>query len=259
MSWNLASLLANGRWNERRIKEVQLHRSVTEKIGREVMAEDGRIIPPIFQDIAIDFSAQKFTADDDNETVVLYKLMSTVAQDLEQHEWPKYVIDEIFADADEEELEEIFGVGVTSRDEVDWSEYELKREQSVEYQYNGLGDVQQYGLTYRYSIDNNYAYETTYDSENGLRMTVPVRNNEGEVIDERPAILLYLTEANLPSEIEDLDKKWWDFIDEAAMHEMLHLGGQSPQEHAVQVMRTLALLSSGLFTTRDLLRKKPTK
>jgi len=252
MSWNLASHLAGGRWYQRGVQEVQLHRSVTEKLGREVALKSGRIISPLSQDVSLDFSATKYSGDDTSEIVTRYALMSTVSQGLEPDEMPAHVVDEIFED--EEDVEDIFG-DTLSRQELDLNDYELSREQSVEYRFNGLGEIDHYELSYRYSIDETYAYETTYTSEDGVRVTAPVHDRNGEVVDQRPIVLLYLTEANLPAEAEDLDKKWWDFMDENAMRELLQLGGQTGREHALQAMRMLALLSSGLFTTRDLLKK----
>lgn len=254
--WNLSDRLTAGRWNSKFVRGTDFSRSQSERIGYGTMVADTEI-DPTFNDTHIDFYASKNSIENDNGRIIdmaSYRLMMSVSQSVGEAEVPPHVLDEIFEDQDENDETDSILDGL-ERDQL--QEVEIMREQTVTYEIRDNGEIESYALTYEYTFDDETVHEIHYDSDMGTRITAPIRlAKTGEVVDVRPAILLYLSEAQLETEIKDMDASWLHFIHETTMGEIASFGAQDQYQHRHQALAMIGLLSSGLFTLRELAARK---
>lgn len=251
--WNLADRLTGGRWLYDEVRASELTRMLSEKIGVGTMVGDREVFPT-YNDIRAEFYAKKEAIESNDEKLIdidTYRLVMSVTQSIDESDVPPYVLDEIFSIKDDNDSEFETVLDRVSRNNL--NEVEITREQIVIYDITGEGEVEGYELNYTYSFDDEGVHEATYNSEEGVGITSPIKIVEaGKVEDERPAMLLVLTSAQLEKEIQDLDAKWVYFMEEQAVTEIVSFGAQSSYQHRQQALAIVGLISSGMYTLRDL-------
>ncbi|MDB5180030.1 MAG: hypothetical protein JWN12_662 [Candidatus Saccharibacteria bacterium] len=257
--WNLANRLTNNQWILDATRGTDFTRSLSEQIGFEAFIGDNEVQPTL-NDIYAAFYASKQTIEGyrgNAADIDMYKLTMSISQSIDQSEVPQQVLDEIFESKrdveDEDEFESV--LDVVERDNLD--EFDITREQVISYDITGCGDIETYELGYTYSIEDEEVHEINYSSEYGTRITAPITiAKTGEEVDRRPAVLLYLTDAQLELEVNEMDESWFQFIQERTLTEIASFGAQDQAQHRHQALAMISLLSSGLFTLRDLASHK---
>lgn len=244
---NLTEKLGHGRWYQDDVRRVSMSRTVTEMLGG-FPTDDDTIAPPIYNDVKIDFNAQKWPVRDEKGLrfdVVEYSLMTTVNQDINQDEVPEGIRQEVLEDSDEDD----WANGVTSED---LSFYDLSRQQTSIYTIYETGECKDYQIRYSYLADGYEWYEQSYASDDAVLMKAPVHLADGSAIDYRPSFLSLLTEGSMVSDSQRIDQEWQDFVAQQAFGEMTEFAGQTPQERSRRVLAGVALLTSGIYSWRSL-------
>ena len=254
--WNLANRLTDGRWILDEVQGTDFSRTVSEKIGQRSFLSDKEIMPTL-NDIHIGFFASKEVTKGYRGNPVdidSYQLSMSIDQTIDQSEIPPYVLDEIFEQVEElNDVHDEFDTEFDIPDRDNLDEFEVIRRQKITYDVSTSGEVTSYDLNYSYSIDDIEVHEVDYCSEYGARLTIPIKiGKSGEEVDQRPINVLFLTDAKIDTETGDLDTSWLEFINEGTLREITSFGAQSQSEHRHQALAMVGLLTSGIFTLKNL-------
>ncbi|HEY8886272.1 MAG TPA: hypothetical protein VIM31_02095 [Candidatus Microsaccharimonas sp.] len=269
--WNLANQLTDKRWILDEVRDTDYLRRLREQIGFEVPLGDKEIQPTKNEVYAAFFATKQIVEGyrGNPADIDTYRLVMSIGQSIDESDVPPHVIDEIFAlkasyersddddDEDDDDDDDAFEtvLDIVDRDNLD--QFEITREQEIVYEITGGGDIETYDLTYTYLIDKESVHEIHYSSEEGTRITAPITiSSTGEEVDRRPAILLYLSDSQLETEVEEMDESWFQFIQERTMIEIASFGGQDQLDHRRQALAIIGLLGSGLFSLKDLASNK---
>lgn len=248
--------LSNRGWLRDDVRNIEFGRSITDRVGDAMDVDESESFQT-YNTTRVDFYADKIPVrDEDNNALDLirYKLVMAVRQTIEKDEMEPYIIDKIFdaieeADEDEEEYDVIFD-GIT-RDDLD--DIDIEREIRLEYAIDQAGGIDGYELSHNYYFNGTAVHESVYDTIHQAYRPPIMLAGTYEVVDRKPLIDTPLTEESLPHEIEDIDVTWLNFVQELRLEEMLELGGQDQLAHRRQALSIIALLSSGMYTMRQLL------
>lgn len=258
--WNLANELTGKRWVLDSVRHASHRRSVGEQIGYETYIGDTDILP-VENDININFYASKRTVEGyrgNPMDVGSYRITMTVGQSIGESEVPPYVLDEIFESKreDDDEHDEFESVlDDVERDDLD--QFDITRELEVTYEITDDGTIETYEQAFTYLIEGEPVHDVTYSSEYGTRVTAPVvLATTGQEVDRRPAMLLYLSDAQLESEVKEIDASWLRFIQEDTLRELASFGAQDQQQHRHQALAMIGLVSSGMYSLQRLSQQR---
>lgn len=261
--WNFSNRLAANRWNQKQISKVAITRSIGEMHGEEYYLGDAStpnvepvVIEPIFNEIFISFSAEKKLMEFDGGDVYgpLYNIMSTTTQEIDKTDIPENVLEDIFAEAEDEEsfmgaIAEQAGVGDGFKDIEDLETIDIQRVQEVEYDIDYAGGIIDYSIHYSYTFENEVVHEVGFDSEaerarEGLE-TAPVVS-DGSIQERRPTVLTLLNEESLSSEIDEIDTALF----EVSLQDVLRFTGLPEEEHRRRILGMVSMLSTGFVKLR---------
>ncbi len=237
--FEVADHLAGGAWGQAAIRSIGLTRQITEGVGQPIDREDG-YLPEVLNEVRIEFSAHKQSAEDSHGNgydIMHYDLVSTVSQEIEQDEIPESVRQEMLEDNEDEE-------GV---DPEDLDSYPIEREQAVTYSINEFGQIKNYTLAFRYTLDGEMIHEVVYDTSAEGEEFAPIYMNDGAVIERRPFVVPYLTAKNIEEEIDGIETEWRRYLTDNALKKSLEFGSQSGRAHIRSALGILSLLRTGLF------------
>jgi len=255
--WNFANRLTDNKWILEEKRGTEFSRTERDVIGVDTIVGETEITSSV-NDVRIGFFAAKRTVEGYKGhpmDIGDYRVTMSISQSVQQSEVPPYILDEIFeskeeVDDDEEESYDTI-LDSVERDNID--DFEIKREQSVTYRIGDQGEIEAYYLSYSYLIEDEVVHDIDYSSDYGTRITAPIALAEtGEIVDRKPAVLLYLSDAQLETEIKEMDESWFQYIQHQTITELAAFGAQDQEQHRRQVLAMISLVSSGMCTLRQL-------
>jgi len=254
--WNFSDVLMGRRWMYDEVRSAEIKRSVAEAVGiAELMGSVA--VKPLMTEASINFVATKSLISEPGEKLVdaeTYYIELTMSQSVDHKEIPAYLLDEIFDEHksdDEHDHDTDTVMDFVEKDTID--DVSIMQEQTISYHINGDGEIEYYSLTFGYTFEDEKVYENYYSSEQGERITAPVKLAEsGEIVDDKPVVLEDLSDAQLEREIKDIDTAWKTFAEESTAEEVARFGGQSQLDHRRQALAMIGMVASGMATLRQL-------
>ncbi len=257
---NFADVLSHGRWRDEHTQMVETTQCVVERLGGGYAIGEYEV-DPIFTEVTVSFSAKKEFEWEDGTTYALprYTITSTVAQDIDKNDIPPYVLDEIMSDAKDDDhlgndlLDQAgFGAlldgidGVDDPEEMDnLDQFQIKREQELEYEVLYDGEVDDYTVTNIYSFDDIVMHQVSYRQSDGQVHTRPVTYGDGTLNDRQPLYVPRLTTDAIEAHLTNFDSNAEKFFVEQTLRSLETLSQAPEHEHIRKIIGMLGVVSSG--------------
>jgi hypothetical protein len=248
-----ADVLASGRWHQKRIHKVERTQTIVETVGTEYEYDESEI-EPIYNEITISFSALKryFEDEDGPSSVPHYHIESTTAQGIDKHDIPRNVLDEIFANAIEDEGHDVIdelGIEDDELTEDNLDSFGIQRIQEDGYAFNHLGVIEEYTTSYRYTFDDSVVHEVghMYEVDEGF-MWRPVELSEGSANENKLIGLASLNEASIETALKNFDVGLQEFLIVETHPELREVLPE--KEHIKRILGMIGMLSNGYVDLR---------
>lgn len=247
-----SDVLAEGRWHDETTSQVHIQRRFVERIGGEYSIND-IIIPPIYNDTTLGFSAHKQLLEAEDGGLIelpIFTLSSAVEQDIEAAEVPQGVLKEIVENSQYAgPISELFEEADIDEDSVNdpdiFEQFEIRRQQELEYSVLFDGEIDEYTLSYSYSFNDITLHQIDYLSATNAVATRPLIDSKGNTIDMQPVYIPALTEAAVEDHVRSLDSATEAFLIENSLKEIEKHVELPKEEHIRRIFGMLAMVSSG--------------
>ncbi len=273
-TWHLANALSGGTWDQKEIERVQLTRSIVESIyptyDVEAKAEENKNslddensaeysegeVPthtqPVGSEVTLSFLAVKRYMEYEEGLVPFYVLQSETTQHIEKEEIPNNVLEEIVEDAGAS-ASALFSMEDDeddSSDVVSFDKYAIHRTQKVLYEIDQYGEIDDYSISYAYSLDGSTVHETEYTNSESGRTWDPVTIADGSSLEGKPFLLPVLNKAAYKREIKNFNDSFIALLAEKELSEAMEFSALPRQEHIRRILGMLGVLSGGIVDLR---------